>query len=260
MNDKPNLDNACDGSSLSVWIKWYGPYRSKKAWEKAAKAHQNKDNFTLYLALGRWKTFSLAFTRALYLGLKSKDRNRTVDVRLKKHSSGIEEDGKAVPHKKITGLMNEYWLGEIQTRWYHVKYTPEIEQKKNYNDTKTKGITSDVEKALIFCLNPILNTDEVTSGPNFEFQIINEAVKTSRISQIFQSSFERLVFGLYKYEYRRNYEGKLERLLTYGELRKPKVSKVRMVEKIEKNREGRKSPADYGPLCYRIFVDQREDR
>lgn len=253
MKDQSESTELFDGSNLSAWVKWYGPYRSKRAWERAAQEHIKKNNFTLYLAIGRWRMFSMAFTRPLYLGLKSKDRNDTVDVRLEKHRTGVEENRTSVPHKKITGFMNEYWLGEIQTRWHQVQYTDEITRQQKFNDTSHKGMTSDIEKALIFCINPILNTSEVKVGPNFDFQIINEVEKTGFFSQGFRTAFERKVFGLYKYEHQKKGNGKYEKRLILGEVTKPRISKIRRVEEIEKTRESRTGPKDYGPFCYRIF-------
>lgn len=184
------------------------------------------------MAIGRWKMMSVANSRPLYIGLNSKDSEGDVAGRLQKHINPLQAGESS--HYKVTGLLNEYWLGEVLTRWH-------------CNDSNHQGVTKDIETALIFSIAPIINTNGVKNAPNFGFQIINEIAKKRWWRNIIKSRFEQLVFSLYKYDAE---DGEF----TIGDISTSRRKK-QTVASIEASRAKRIAPKrkHKNPVAYRIF-------
>ena len=225
--------------NFSAWVKWHGPYRSKRAWEKAALGLSTNDRVRLYMALGRWKMLSIANSRPLYIGLNSKDSEGDVAGRLQKHIDPSQAGESS--HYKISGLLNEYWLGEVLTRWH-------------CDDSHHQGVTKDIETALIFSIAPIINTNGVKNAPEYGFQIVNEIARKSWWRHIIKSRFEHLVFSLYKYD-------PVDGAFTVGDIStsRRKQQKVASIEAARMNRVAPKTKHK-NPIAYRIFGAEKQAR
>lgn len=235
---------------FAAWIRWHGPYRTKAAWQEAANVLQNgNDRVRLYFAIGRWKFFSIAFSRPLYIGLNAKDsQNSDIAGRLVKHTKKSKDE----KHYKISGMLNEYWLGEIMTRWHYCQDESGNRVEHPHKiDTDKNGLTSDVEQGLIFCLAPIINERHVEKPPSdFSFQIINEINSRSLLRKLFKTRFEQMVCGLYRYD-------KKQDVLICGDIKAPEKRKL-PVGSITSARRKRKKPSEVfkNPFAYRVFGEK----
>ena len=152
---------------LVSWVTWHGPYRTENSFGRAIEAaekdeHGLKKRARLYVAVGRQKRFSIRDSAILYLG-KSDDLLSTRAI-----TSLFDE-------KKIRGLLNEYWFGEI---------------KNSLDDKKPNTFVSNTECALIYFLDPLRNKQCVFPVNPFSFRILNEFKKPWYLS-IFPTALER---------------------------------------------------------------------
>lgn len=167
---------------FSAWVSWRGPYYTKKSWVEAASSvdcHGSNACFRLYLALGCANALSVNDPRILYVGLNSRDAEQTLadEIRSKFESAD----------KRLNGLFNEYWLGELLTQFAE-------------SDTPAAGVTKDTERSIIYALDPKQNLNGYITPPDFSFRVINELSEGAKKQPWFSTQFEDLVPSFIEYD------------------------------------------------------------